>query len=167
MSHLPGEMTKQSLSAPPANIRSTRYSLTARGRSVPSSNRLPTGSNSFEKASGWMRVPLPAAGMIPHMVSALHAFDLASNRAVGARLFEQCDQFSGAPLGGMLEQNPLPSGLAHVGKLTVAQVERRQDIAGSADDNDLAPGIEEFFEPIPPVAQHGRAARRRLEQPPR
>ena len=43
---------------PPRSMRSTRYSLTARGRSMPSSRRLPTGSSSFEKASGWMRVPL-------------------------------------------------------------------------------------------------------------
>ena len=41
---LPGEMTKQIFVAPARNIRSTRYSLTARGRSIPSSRRLPTGS---------------------------------------------------------------------------------------------------------------------------
>ena len=33
-------------------MRSIKYSLTARGRSVAPSKRLPTGSNSFEKASG-------------------------------------------------------------------------------------------------------------------
>jgi hypothetical protein len=42
--------------------------LTARGRSVPpSSRREPTGSSSLLNAGGWMRVPLPAAGMIPHV----------------------------------------------------------------------------------------------------
>ena len=59
-------------------MRSTRYSLTARGRSTPpSSSRLPTGSSSFENASGWMRLPLPAAGMMPHMAQ-------ASSRATAA-----------------------------------------------------------------------------------
>src|SRR5215218_3125332 len=68
MSDLPGEITKQSLSAPPRTSRSTRYSLTARGRSRSPSRRQPTGSSSFENASGCMRLPCPAAGMIPHMV---------------------------------------------------------------------------------------------------
>src|SRR3982751_5836669 len=68
MSDLPGEITKQSLSAPPLTIRSTRNSLTAQGRSTPSAIRLPTGRSSFEKASGCMRLPRPAAGIIPHML---------------------------------------------------------------------------------------------------
>ena len=38
--------------APPITIRSTKYSLTALGRSTSPSNRLPTGSNSLEKANG-------------------------------------------------------------------------------------------------------------------
>ena len=70
MSALPGETTKQTRVAPPRTMRSTRYSLTARGRSMPFSRRLPTGSSSFEKASGWMREPWPAAGTMPHMISA-------------------------------------------------------------------------------------------------
>ena len=68
MSDLPGEITKQILSAPPRIMRSTRYSLTAQGRSTPPSRRLPTGRSSFEKASGWMRLPRPAAGTMPHML---------------------------------------------------------------------------------------------------
>src|SRR5215212_1480727 len=73
MSDLPGEMTKQILSAPPWIMRSTRYSLTAQGRSVTPSRRLPTGRSSLEKASGWIRLPRPAAGTMPHM-SGLHRF---------------------------------------------------------------------------------------------
>src|SRR3954464_7606003 len=69
MSDLPGEMMKQILSAPPRTIRSMRYSLTAQGRSMPPSARLPSGSSSFEKASGWIRLPRPAAGTMPHMLS--------------------------------------------------------------------------------------------------
>jgi hypothetical protein len=52
MSDLPGEITMQIFSAPPAIIRSMRYSLTAFGRSDVPSKRLPTGSSSFEKARG-------------------------------------------------------------------------------------------------------------------
>jgi hypothetical protein len=52
MSDFPGEITKQIFSAPPRIMRSNRYSLTAHGRSPPASMRLPTGSSSFEKASG-------------------------------------------------------------------------------------------------------------------
>src|SRR6266542_968328 len=69
MSDLPGEMTKQILSAPPRIIRSMRYSLTARGRSISPSRRLPTGSSSLENASGWILLPTPAAGMMPHMLT--------------------------------------------------------------------------------------------------
>ena len=65
MSDLPGEMTKQILSAPPRIMRSTRYSLTAHGRSTPLSRRLPTGSNSFENARGWMRLPTSGRGHDP------------------------------------------------------------------------------------------------------
>src|SRR5581483_821619 len=67
MSDLPGEITKQILSAPPRIILSTRYSLTARGRKASPSRRQPTGSSSFEKARGCILLPLPAAGMIPHI----------------------------------------------------------------------------------------------------
>lgn len=67
MSPFPGEMTKQTLSAPARSIRSTRYSDTAFGRSTPSTSLLPTGRSSFEKASGWILVPAPAAGTMPHM----------------------------------------------------------------------------------------------------
>src|ERR1700704_2112580 len=69
MSLFPGEMTKHNRVAPARTIRSTRYSLTARGRSVAPSRRIPTGKSSFENASGWMRLPVPAAGMIPHKAS--------------------------------------------------------------------------------------------------
>src|SRR5918999_3711899 len=67
MSDFPGEMTKQIFVAPPSTSRSTRYSLTARGRSRSPSRRLPTGSSSFEKASGCILLPCPAAGTMPHI----------------------------------------------------------------------------------------------------
>src|SRR3954464_35575 len=118
MSHLPGEMTKQSLSAPPANIRSTRYSLTARGRSVPSSRRLPTGSSSFEKASGWMRVPLPAAGMMPSMSGPPCAGGGRHRR------IEQRFELLGATRCGVLGKRALARRGGEGGKNVVAEIDR-------------------------------------------
>jgi hypothetical protein len=68
MSDFPGEITKHSFVAPPAIMRAIRYSLTARGRSLPPSILLPTGNSSFEKAKGWILLPIPAAGITPHMI---------------------------------------------------------------------------------------------------
>src|SRR3982751_6435832 len=68
MSDLPAEIVMQTRVAPARIIRSTRYSETAFGRSVPSAMRVPTGSSSLEKASGWMRLPMPAAGTIPQVL---------------------------------------------------------------------------------------------------
>ena len=81
MSDFPGEMTKHSLFVPARNIRSTRYSLTARGLSASASGRLPTGNSSFENANGWMRLPIPAAGMMPHMTYASCSSKSISSRA--------------------------------------------------------------------------------------
>src|SRR5690625_3292908 len=61
-------MTKHIFVVPARAMRSRRNSLTARGRAPTSSAmRPPTGRSSFEKASGWMRVPLPAAATMPHI----------------------------------------------------------------------------------------------------
>src|SRR5436305_2285320 len=84
MSDLPGAITKQILVAPPTIMRSTRYSLTARGRSVSPSRRLPTGRSSFEKASGWILLPAPAAGMIPHILCFLCHIGVKAGRNAGA-----------------------------------------------------------------------------------
>src|SRR6185437_8222130 len=84
MSDFPGEITKQILSAPPRISRSIRYSETAQGRSMPWSLRLPTGSSSLEKARGWIRLPRPAAGTIPHMSGLLD--DAIGSAASGALL---------------------------------------------------------------------------------
>src|SRR5436305_11510589 len=100
MSHFPGAITKQILSAPPRISRSTRYSLTAHGRATPASVLLPTGSSSFEKASGWIRLPRPAAGTMPHM-SGLRQF------ARRCRCAEHVLELNGAPLRRMLLEDTL------------------------------------------------------------
>src|SRR3979411_2406469 len=110
MSDLPGEMTKQILLAPPRIRRSTRYSETAQGRSTPSSVRLPTGNSSLENARGWIRLPRPAAGMMPH-ISSRHG---KKNLGLTARwTFEQLDQFGRAPAGAMFFKRALPGAPRH------------------------------------------------------
>src|SRR4051794_29621592 len=102
MSDLPGEMTKQILSAPPSTSRSTRYSLTARGRSRSPSRRLPTGSSSFENASGCMRLPCPAAGTMPHIAHlALHQIGDSCHS------LEQRLELGRADRGGVAAEGPL------------------------------------------------------------
>src|SRR5215216_1640899 len=118
MSHLPGAMTRQILSAPPRIMRSTRYSLTAHGRAMPASVLLPTGSSSLEKASGWIRVPRPAAGMMPHMSGLRHC----GNACVPGA--EQLLEFAGAPLGGMLIEHALARGARDARDLGVIDVHR-------------------------------------------
>src|SRR3712207_1462605 len=105
MSDLPGEITKQIYVAPPRIMRSTRYSLTAQGRSTPPARRLPTGRSSLEKARGWMRLPRPAAGTMPHMSGFLH-----QTRCVGSAA-EQFFQFRGPVIRGVLAQDALAARL--------------------------------------------------------
>src|SRR5215208_6678109 len=113
MSDLPGEMTKQILSAPPRIIRSMRYSLTARGRSVFPSRRLPTGNNSFEKANGCMRLPAPAAGIMPHISHLQNRFVFVSFAATFHCSMIDCClqspfQVNGPAVSRVLGQDPFP-----------------------------------------------------------
>src|SRR5436190_14928228 len=105
MPDLPGEITKQILSAPPSTSRSTRYSLTARGRSRSPSRRLPTGSSSFENASGCMRLPCPAAGTMPHIAHLV--FDESGS---SCHSFEQRLELGRADRGGVAAERPLARG---------------------------------------------------------
>src|SRR5437762_11166158 len=119
MSDLPGEITKQIFTAPPHIIRSTRYSLTARGLSVEPSMRLPTGSSSFENASGWILLPMPAAGMIPHINS-------YSSQSAVERGFE----LAATVVGGMLVQRALASGGADLLQLLAIHAGRFNYVFG-------------------------------------
>src|SRR5918995_5231905 len=149
MSDLPGEITKQILLAPPRIIRSTRYSLTAQGRSTPSSRRLPTGRSSFEKARGWMRLPRPAAGTIPHM-SGLH-----HGAAPGRRVRRTQERFEllGATVRGVLLERARPARLGDPAQLGVREVEGRDGVRRGVGEQDLPSGLEEGVEPLPGVGQ--------------
>ena len=103
-----------------------------------------------------MRVPLPAAGMMPHIGISLPALRQQRFAALrpGAR---RCARPSvrSARRGADRRQ------------LGVAAIERRQHVIGRPGDQDFAVGHEEFVETLPPVADDRSGAGGRLEQPPR
>src|ERR687897_539588 len=147
MSDLPGEITKQILSAPPRIIRSTRYSLTAQGRSTPPSRRLPTGRSSFEKARGWMRLPRPAAGTIPHM-SGLHH---GAGPGWRIRRSQKCLELLGTAVRGVLFERARAACLGDPAQLGVREVEGRDGVRRGAGEQDLPSGLEEGVKPLPGV----------------
>src|SRR5436309_4933501 len=145
MSHLPGAMTKQILSAPPRISRSTRYSLTAHGRATPASVLLPTGSNSLEKARGWMRVPRPAAGTIPHISGLRHCTRLH-------RALDEALELARAPVRCVLLEDALARRAADPGNLAVVDVQGGKRVVGAlGEENFLARG-EELFQARPRIA---------------
>src|SRR5215203_6548957 len=151
MSDLPGEMMKASLVAPAASIRSTRCSLTARGRSTAPSKRLPTGNSSLENASGWIRVPAPAAGMMPHIVDTP---------------LEDRFKLRGAPRGGVFVERSFASPPGHQAQLVAIAVERRHRVVGRRRNQHLTPWRKEMLQSRPPVREDRGTARGRLEQAP-
>src|SRR3569623_694499 len=140
MSVFPGETTKQILSAPAFSIRSTTYSLTARGRSTPSSSLLPTGSSSFEKASGWIRLPAPAAGTIPHITGLRRC---SSDRC------EHGLELRRAPLGRVLRERALARRGCDSTKCSVVQRDRTDSVIAVLGDEDLRARGEALIEPSP------------------
>src|SRR3954452_19669157 len=161
MSDLPGEITKQILSAPPRISRSMRYSETAQGRSIPLSLRLPTGSSSLEKARGWMRLPRPAAGTMPHISHSLNS--RLTGSGVG-RLLEQRDQLGGAFLRTVLIQRSLARASGDLRQFRLLQLQCFKRVRGVACEQDLLARREEILKSRPAVAEQRRAACRRFEQ---
>src|SRR5512134_1395059 len=164
MSDLPDEMTKQILSAPPAIRRSMRYSLTAHGRSPPSRGRLPTGSSSLENASGWMRLPRPAAGTMPH-ISRLRGRSLGLEATPCA--FEELKKFARPRFGRVLRHRALASSGGDTGDLRVGELECGRRVGRVRRDEDLLARLEKGGDPLPGVRYDGRAAGGGLEQAPR
>src|SRR5947209_3649969 len=164
MSDLPGEMTKQILSAPASTMRSSRYSLTAQGRSVPASSRLPTGSNSLEKASGWIRLPLPAAGTTPHISGILRMRE--TRRRCGAGRADVALEFAETDRAGMLGKDAVACGAADALLRRLIEIERCQCVLSVADDQHFRIRHEKMIEPVPPVGGNRRPAGSRLKQPP-
>src|SRR3954466_10806852 len=150
MSDFPGEITKQILSAPPRIRRLIRYSDTAQGRSTPLSLRLPTGSSSLENASGWMRLPRPAAGTMPHISRSLN-FRLTGSGV--CRLLEQRCQFGGALLRTVLIQRSLARACGHVREFPRIQLQCFNRVRCVVCEQDLLAGREEILKACPAVAE--------------
>src|SRR5690349_14396818 len=145
MSDLPAPITKHSLSAPPRSRRSIRYSATAQGRGASFKVRAPTGSSSFENASGWMREPRPAAGMMPHI--SCHQ-GLRTTRAL-----EQRDQFVRAMLRGVFGQRAFARGFADAFQFGIGKIQRLERIARVARQQDFLVWSVERRQSRPVVAQ--------------
>src|SRR3954466_15969311 len=158
MSHLPGAMTKQILSAPPRIMRSTRYSLTAHGRAIPASVLLPTGRSSFENASGWMRLPRPAAGMMPHMSGLRHFACTHVSRT------DQLLEFTCALLGRMFLEHTLARCARDPRKFGITDIHRGKRVRGAGRDQNFRARREERVQSGPGIAKDRGPARRRLEQ---
>src|SRR5205823_14958402 len=161
MSDFPGEIMKQILLPPPRIMRSTRYSLTAQGRSAPPSIRLPTGSNSLEKARGWMRLPRPAAGMIPHMVLRTHCYGFGRG---SVRMVESFEQSSGSMLGSVLIEHALARRRCDRPKCRFVEVQRLERVIRRAGEENFSTRREKRFQSLPSIGEDGSSTGRRLEQ---
>src|SRR5579875_4139860 len=89
--------------------------------------RLPTGRSSLEKASGWMRMPLPAAGMMPHMSGGL----------LHAGRLECGDHAARAMGGGMLVKCALTRAAGDAAQDIVGQAQGGQRVLGAAGQQDF------------------------------
>src|SRR5438045_2391944 len=145
MSDLPGEITKAIFVAPAASIRSMRCSLTARGRSTAPSKRLPTGSSSLENASGWMRVPAPAAGMMPHTVASFGHRATTVRRGAAQNVFE----LRGAAIRCVLDQRPFARTVRDRAQLLVRPFDRSRRGVARLRDQDFLARLEKPIQPGP------------------
>src|SRR5689334_19496058 len=141
------------------------YSLTALGRSVCPSLRLPTGSSSLEKASGWMRLPMPAAGTMPHILT---------SRSLGDRLhhFTTAMLVSGRncrfkiprpAFGAMLFEGARSGAAADGCECLVTQRQGAENIFGAFRQQNFAARRKKMIQTIPAIADHRRTASRRFE----
>src|SRR4051812_46312213 len=146
----PGAMTKQILVTPAVTMRSSRYSLTARGLSVSPLRRLPTGSSSLEKASGCMRLPMPAAGTIPHMSCTPDDDCLRdphrSRPGSRAVRFDQLDELARAIVRRVLGKGARTRRFTDAGKLGSRPRQRAHDVVDGSCDDDFAARFVESVE---------------------
>src|SRR4051794_35076452 len=161
MSDFPEEITKHILSAPPRIRRSTRYSDTAQGRSTPSFALLPTGRSSLENASGCIRLPRPAAGMMPH-ISSFRGDETIAFRP--RRSLEQVEQLGGTLRRAVLVQGSLAGAARHRKQFTVIAPKPLDYLVSVSGSNYLIVGTKKTIQTFPSVADDRSAAGCRLEQ---
>src|SRR5689334_6358842 len=162
MSVFSAEMTRQICVAPAAIMRSTRYSATALGRSMPLMSREPTGSSSLEQPKGWILCPAPAAGMIPSIVGSWSR-DGARPRLGRARLVEEGKQLFGPEIAGVFIQGALARAFGHALQLFVRRRQGFEHVMAIVGDKDLLVA-EERVQATPPVGDQWRTAGRSLEE---
>src|SRR6185437_5617835 len=107
---------------------------TAQGRSMPWSLRLPTGSSSLEKARGWIRLPRPAAGTIPHMSGLL---DDAIRSAASGALLQKHNQLLRPFLRTVFGERALARAPGHALEIVIVQRQGSERILRAIGKKDL------------------------------
>src|SRR5436309_14659458 len=105
------------------------------------------GRSSLEKASGWMRLPRPAAGMMPHM-SGLHRLALAG---AGARRFESENEITRSFLRRMIGKRAFAGVLTNTTQLAIAQIERSERIRFALCHQDFRSPSKKSIQPVPVI----------------
>src|SRR5213595_2492293 len=96
-----------------------------------------------------MRLPRPAAGMIPHM-SGLHRHSLLRSRP---RRFECRNKVDCSSFGGVFGERAFARRAADAREFAIAEIEGRNGLLPVARDNDFAAGREKMIKSFPIVAQ--------------
>src|SRR5581483_4135907 len=183
MSLFSAEITMQICSAPAAIMRSTRYSATALGRSPPRSPRDPTGSNSLEQPSGWMRCPAPAAGTMPitgpplNIGSSDHGslgplvhgnrFNGTMARRPDIHFLAVRHQLLGTTRSGVLIERALAGASGHGRQVLIVAAQHAHHVGGPFGNHDFLPRFEKSLKSRKRVAHNRRSAGRRFEEAPR
>ena len=146
-------------------MRSTRYSLTARGRRVAGSSRAADRQQFLRK-----RQRLNAAALARRRDDAPH-FRRSSaegrSAVAGYAASSMFSSSSGRTCGGVLRPACARARRARCGASSSRTARQRlQRIGGVARHQDLLPGLERNLEPLPAVAEHGGAAGGGFEEAP-
>src|SRR3954469_10277297 len=125
-----------------------------------------------------MRLPAPAAGMIPHMrlgllVSQVSMETWGTQGSGGERQRLVAIRYPGADgfklghalFGGVLAQGAFAGGGSNRGQFAVRQGEDPQYVGGCLDAQDLLARLEKGIQAFPPVGQDGGSAGGCFKQP--
>src|SRR3954454_14002872 len=103
-----------------------------------------------------MRLPLPAAGTMPHMSRALRMRE--ARRRSRARRFDMALEFGEARCARVLGKHALSRGAADALLCRLVEIERGQRVFGRAHDKCLRPGRKKMVESVKPVGDNRGAA---------
>src|SRR3954470_15595439 len=100
-----------------------------------------------------MRLPRPAAGTMPHMISG--PFQHADRRG---RALQRCYELASAVLGGMFAERSSARRISDAAKLGVGQLERGKHVVGASRHQDILAGRKERIETFPVICDDSCAA---------